>query len=335
MVVDDTPTNLRILVALLAKHGYAVQALTDGPAALAAIEADPPDILLLDIDMPEMDGFEVCHRLKADPLLAEIPVLFISALDHVDDKVRGFEAGGADYITKPFQFEEILARMNAHLELRRYREQAVEEAQLATIHALVALAESRDDATGKHIQRVQLFCRLLAEQIRAERHAAEPISDNWLDTLTHASPLHDIGKVGIPDRVLLKPARLDPVEFSVMQTHAALGAATLETVRRRYPRSDFINLGVEIAGYHHEKWDGTGYPARLAGGAIPLSARIVALADVYDALRSERCYKPAFPHDKANGIILAEDGNHFDPTVVRAYRKLSGRLARVYDEMSV
>ena len=336
LIVDDTPANLRLLGGMLQQHDYGVRPVPNGELALKAATNQRPDLILLDINMPGMDGYEVCARLKEDPILRKVPVIFISALDETIDKIKAFQVGGVDYVTKPFQIEEVLARVHTHLTIHRLQveleehnqtleakvaEQVKEisEAQLATIFALSKLSESRDDDTGKHLERVQNFCRILATEAAKLDEYAAAIDEKFIEQIFHACPLHDIGKVAIPDAVLLKPGKLTDEEYGIMQQHTTIGATTLEAVRAQYPRNTFVVMGLEIARYHHEKWDGSGYPIGVAGSAIPLSARITAVADVYDALTSVRCYKDAFSHEKSCDIILADAGVHFDPGLVEAF----------------
>lgn len=344
MVVDDTPANLTILVELLGRRGYRVAAFPRGSMALKAAALEAPDLMLLDIMMPDMDGFEICRRLKEDEKLREVPVLFISALDDPAGKVRAFAAGGVDYVTKPFQEEELAARVRTHLALGRMRKELerhnqyledlvrekvreISESQLATILALSKLAESRDDVTGKHIERTRIYCRLIALCIRGDPQYREIVTDEFVENIYHAAPLHDIGKVGIPDRILLKPGKLSPEEFEIMKTHTTLGAGTLERVLEEYPGNALLKMGITLTRYHHEKWDGSGYPDGLAGEGIPLGGRIMALADVYDALRSHRPYKEAFSHEQSAAVILEGRGSHFDPAVVDAFEDCASEFA--------
>lgn len=336
MLVDDTPANLKLLEQMLKKRGYHTAAFPSGAMALRAAAKNPPDLILLDIMMPGMSGFEVCRQLKEDEALKEIPVLFISALDDSTNKVEAFSHGGVDYVTKPFQKEEVLARVNTHLRLRRMQRelrqhnlylkdlvreqvQEISDSQLATIIAVSKLAEHRDDETGQHINRTRTFCRRLAEQLQACPDFEEEITDEFIDNIYYAAPLHDIGKVGIPDSILLKPGKLTAEEFEIAKTHVQIGVRTLETVQKQYPKNGFIEIGVALTGTHHEKWDGSGYPNGLAGKEIPLSGRIKALAEVYDALRSKRPYKEPFSHEKSCRIIREGKGTHFDPAVVDAF----------------
>jgi len=350
MIVDDTPANLKLLEEMLRIEGYRVAAFPQGDWALKGAAKNPPDLVLLDINMPQMDGYEVCKRLKEDETLREIPVIFISALNETMDKVKAFAVGGVDYITKPFQFDEVKARIETHLKLRwlqrelekhnRHLETLVQsqvkeiaDSQMATIFALAKLAESRDDDTGQHLERVQTFCKLLAEALSAQPPFRGHITKTYTENILRASPLHDIGKVAIPDSILQKPAKLDADEFAKMQRHTILGAQTLEAVRDQYPGNSFIKMCIAIAQWHHEKWDGSGYPHGLTGEDVPLSARIMAVADVYDALRSRRCYKPAFPHEESRRIITEGSGRHFDPAIVQAFLTREVEIASLRDNM--
>ena len=343
LVVDDTPANLQLLAGMLKDRGYKVRPVTSGRMALRAAKRETPDLVLLDVNMPEMNGFEVCAEMKADSELRAVPIIFISALHEAADKVKAFQAGGVDYITKPFQFEEVQARVDTHLKLReltrRLEErntelrQTVEEqvrellsSQMSTIFALAKLAESRDDDTGVHLERVQIYCRLLAEHLMEKGTGEEGIDRAFVTNIFHASPLHDVGKVAIPDAILLKPGKLTPEEFESMKAHAELGSRTLEAVRHKYPGNAFLNMGIQIARSHHERWDGKGYPDRLAGHDIPICARIMAIADVYDALTSKRCYKPAFSHEKSSQIIVEGAGSQFDARIVEAFIAVQGEF---------
>jgi putative two-component system response regulator len=350
LIVDDTRANLKLLTDMLQGQHYRVRPVLSGKAALASALAEPPDLVLLDINMPEMNGYEVCDRIKAEVLLREVPVIFISALGEVDDKVRAFQHGGLDYITKPFRLEEVLVRVRTHLriralqlELRRHNEhlqelvdekvREVSEAQMAMLFALAKLAESRDTDTGQHVERTQTFCRILAEELSMNSPYAAEIDAKFIDNIYHAAPLHDIGKVGVPDAILLKPGKLTPEEWETMMAHTSHGARTLRAVYERYRGNAFIALGMEIALSHHEKWDGTGYPEKLSGLDIPLSARIMAVADVYDALRAERCYKKSFSHEESRRIIVEGSGAHFEPALVDAFLAREEEFSSVWTRM--
>jgi putative two-component system response regulator len=351
LIVDDTPANLQLLEGMLRQHGYEPRPVPSGRMALQAARIDPPDLILLDINMPGMNGYEVCRQLKADPQLKDIPVLFISAMNEMPDKVEAFGTGGVDYITKPFQFAEVQARVDVHLKLRRLQLELerhnchlqelvadqvreISDLQMATIFALAKLSESRDDMTGRHLERVQSFCKLLAHQLRENGSHQEAIDETFIEDIFHASPLHDIGKVGIPDAILLKPGKLTADEFEVMKQHAVIGAQTLEAVRERSPHNAFIRMGIEISRSHHERWDGRGYPDGLSGEETPLAARVMALADVYDALRSKRTYKSALPHPQCRQIVLQESDGHFDPAVTAAFRQREEEFQLTWERLT-
>jgi len=351
MVVDDTAENLKLLDGILEGGHHEVRLFSSGAMMLRAAEKDPPDLVLLDILMPEMDGYEVCRRMRAEEALHDVPVLFLSALSDVKSKVRAFEAGGVDYVTKPFQMEEVTARVKTHLLLRRtireldehrrdleriVREKVRElsDSQLGTITALSKLAESRDDESGYHVERTQAFCRILCEHlIRSSRHR-DGMTEDFVRNVCGASVLHDVGKVAIPDKILMKPGRLTPHEYEAVKNHAHIGAQTLEAARRQDPRNAFLSVGAAIARSHHERWNGGGYPDGLKGERIPLSARIMAVSDVYDALRSRRPYKQAMPHDEVAGMIRAGAGTDFDPAVVAAFLDAEGEFEMTYEEYS-
>ena len=333
LVVDDTEANLDMLVETLG-NDHEVMAAVDGPSALEIAREETPDLILLDIVMPGMDGYDVCAKLKQDKTTADIPVIFLTSLAEVENKTRGFEAGAVDYVTKPFEALEVRARVRTHLSLTLAKrelahqneilEEKVKErtrelvmTQDVTIHALASLAETRDNETGGHIRRTQDYVRILAEEIKHDRG----LNATTIDLLHKSAPLHDVGKVGVPDAILLKPAKLTSEEFEEMKKHAELGMKAILVAERHLGQQDssFLSLAREIAWTHHEKWDGSGYPRGLAGEEIPLSGRLMALADVYDALISCRVYKAAFSHAKAVNIILEGRGTHFDPRVVDAF----------------
>ncbi len=341
LVVDDTPDNLSLMSALLKDH-YKVKVANHGDKGLRIAASDPPpDLILLDIMMPDIDGYEVCRRLKADPRTRDIPVIFLTARSEVEDETRGLELGAADYITKPISAPIVLARVQAHLLLKAnadflrdksvYLEQEVAKRTLqvqaiqdVTIMAMASLAETRDNETGNHIRRTQLYVQRLAEQLRSHPRFAAFLNERTIETLFKSAPLHDIGKIGIPDHILLKPGKLTPEEFEIMKTHTTLGRSSIEEAERRLGmKVDFLTMAKEIAYSHQEKWDGSGYPEGLAGDAIPVSARLMAIADVYDALISKRVYKPAFSHEEACRIVAEGRGKHFDPDMVDAFLAMS------------
>ena len=340
LVVDDSPESLEVISTELIKY-YEVHVATDGERCLElARRVRRPDLILLDVMMPGIDGYEVCRRLKANPDTADIPVLFLSGRTAADDERIGLEIGAEDYLPKPVNVSVMLARVRAHLRLksaadylrdqnlflerevaRRVRELSV--VQDITIYAMATLAETRDNETGNHIRRTQNYVISLATKLAENPKYEALLPRQEIELLYKSAPLHDIGKIGIPDRILLKPGRLTPEEFEIMKTHAAIGRDSIEAAERLVSMPDsFLRFAKEIAGSHHEKWDGSGYPQGLAGEAIPLSARLMALADVYDALISKRVYKEAFTHEVARDIILKGCGTHFDPAVVDAFTAL-------------
>ncbi|MBF0259397.1 MAG: response regulator [Desulfamplus sp.] len=349
LIVDDIPFNLEVLGEMLKGYGLRVRPVTNGKLALKAAQKDPPDIILLDIMMPDMDGYEVCRRLKEDQKLKEIPVIFISALNETKDIIKAFSSGGVDYITKPFQIAEVKARVSTHLKIHQLQVelekhnlnlnklvkeqvQEISESQIATIFALAKLAEHRDDDTGTHLFRIRNFCRMLATNLEDSSIYQDQINSKFIDNIYNASPLHDIGKVGIPDNILLKPGKLTSDEFEIIKKHTIIGSDTLQEVLETYQKNSFINMGIAIARSHHEKWNGSGYPDALAGENIPLAARILAVADVYDALRAKRVYKPAFTHEKACEIISNDSGKHFDPVIVNAFTKIASEFDAEIEE---
>ena len=337
LVVDDTPDNLSLMSSLLKDH-YKVKVANHGEKGLRIAMSDtPPDLILLDIMMPDIDGYEVCRRLKADAKTRGIPVIFLTARSEVEDETRGLELGAADYITKPISPPIVLARVQAHLALKANadflrdkseyleqqvakRTQEVQAIQDVTIMAMASLAETRDNETGNHIRRTQFYVKRLALELKDHPRFSEYLSGRMIELLYKSAPLHDIGKVGIPDSILMKPGKLTPEEFEIMKSHTTLGRDSIEDAERRLGmKVDFLRMAKEIAYSHQEKWDGSGYPEGLVGDAIPVSARLMALADVYDALISKRVYKPAFSHEEASRIVLEGKGKHFDPDVADAF----------------
>ena len=343
LIVDDLPENLEVLDGLLRSAGYGVKAANNGHAALKlAAGPDAPALILLDVMMPGMDGYAVLDALRADPATRDIPVIFVTALAGAGDEEAGLARGAVDYIAKPLKPLVVLARVRTQLQAKMARdllrdqktwlEQEVvrrmadnDRIQAVSIRALAELAETRDQETGAHILRTQSYVRVLAEQLAANPRFAQTLTPSYIELLARSAPLHDIGKVGIPDHILHKPGKLDPAEWTVMKTHARLGAQAIERAERDSsgPHGGqpvaFLSLAKEIAHWHHEHWDGSGYPDGLAGDAIPLSARLMALADVFDAMSTRRVYKTAFPFDEVKREIVAGRGSHFDPDVVDAF----------------
>ncbi len=347
LVVDDTPDNLSLMSGLLSGD-YTVKVAPSGARALKIAHADtPPDLILLDIMMPEMDGYEVCRQLKADPRTAAIPVIFLTAKSEVKDEQHGFQLGAVDYITKPVSPPIVLARVRTHLTLKASsdflrdkndylekevarRTDEVRAVQDVTILTMASLAETRDNDTGNHILRTQWYVKLLADHLQHHPRFAAELTPAYIEVLFKSAPLHDIGKVGIPDRILLKPGRFEPDEWEIMKTHCALGRdAIVHAERRLGVDVPFLSCAKEIAYSHQEKWDGSGYPDGLAGDAIPLSARLMAVADVYDALISRRVYKEAVPHEKAVALMREGRGTHFDPDIPDAFVALEAECKAI------
>ncbi|MBK9019099.1 MAG: response regulator [Sulfuritalea sp.] len=338
LIVDDVPANLSILGDLLHDAGYQVKAATSGRAALRYATQEPrPALIVLDVMMPEMDGYQVLSALRQNPLTRDIPVIFLTALDNARDEERGFQHGAADYITKPIKPDVVLARVRSQLLARLagnwLRDQnAALEAEVArrmeeneliqavSIRALAHLAETRDPETGNHILRTQGYVRLLATRLQTHARFAATLDDAYIKMLAASAPLHDIGKVGIPDSILQKPGKLTPEEWEIMKTHSKLGSDAIEQAERDMDRPvEFLALAKEVAHWHHERWDGRGYPDGLKEDAIPLSARLMTMADVFDALISKRCYKDAMPLAEVADIISSERDRQFDPDITDAF----------------
>ena len=331
LIVDDSPENLMVLTDLLSPT-YRVLAAQSGEKCLRiATGKTLPDLILLDVMMPGMDGYEVLKQLRTNPETSRIPVVLLTALADSQSEEYGLSLGAADYITKPIKPAIVQARVRTQLEAKQSQNTALEAEvarrmtendliQQVSIRALAHLAEIRDPETGNHILRTQGYVRLLANALASHPRFIDTLTPRYIDLLSRSAPLHDIGKVGIPDHVLLKPAKLTVEEWEVMRTHAKLGSDAIEEAERDIEQPlAFLTLAKEIAHWHHEKWDGSGYPDGLRGDEIPLSARLMALADVFDALINVRVYKAAMPYDEARALILSGTGQHFDPDVVTAF----------------
>ena len=337
LIVDDSPENLTVLNELL-QPIYLVRVATSGQKALRIAGTAPrPDLILLDVMMPEMDGYQVFEQLRANAATCDIPIIFVTAMDNTEAELHGLDVGAVDYITKPIVPPIVLARIHTQLELKQARDWLRDqngylEAEIAkrmaeneliqevSIRALAHLAETRDPETGNHILRTQCYVQQLALKMQTHPRFASTLSDRYIRLLARSAPLHDIGKVGIPDAILRKPGPLTPEEWAIMKTHAQLGSEAIELAERDAAEPvEFLFLAKEIAHWHHEKWDGSGYPDGLSGDAIPVSARIMALADVFDALISRRVYKNPMPYDAVQDIITAGRGRHFDPDLVDAF----------------
>jgi putative two-component system response regulator len=313
LIVDDDPIALELLKDTLAEAGHEVVCASNGREAFTIFSNDPRDVVISDWQMPDLDGLGLCQSIRRGGFPSYTYIILLTAHNTTAERVRGLVAGADDFIAKPFEPPELLARIQSAERILSL------ETRDVAIFALAKLAESRDPETGAHLERVQNFSRVLAQQLPAIGHFAEEIDAEYIRLLYSTSPLHDIGKVGIPDSVLLKPGRLSDREFEIMKTHTSIGAQTLDAALTRFPKTRFLSMARDIAISHHERFDGTGYPNQLAADNVPLSARIVALADVYDALTSKRIYKDAFTHDIAKGIIVKDSGTHFDSRIVDAF----------------
>ena len=343
LIVDDNEVNRQLLHALTQSLGHEPLLAENGFSALAQMRKKMPDLVLLDILMPEMDGYAVLESMKSDGGLKHLPVIMISAVDQMYSIIRCIEIGADDYIVKPYDSTLLRARIEASLEKKRLRDseeayrnkiedynlnlehqvqaqvESITSAQIAIIFAMAKLAESRDPETGEHLERMAEYSKLLSKNLKLLPKHQAVIDDKFINNIYAASPLHDIGKVGIPDKILTKPGKLSEHEFKIMKTHSLIGADTLRIVDEKHPGNDLVLMGIEIAESHHEKWDGTGYPHGISGEVIPLAGRILALGDVYDALTSKRVYKDPFSHEKSRAIIIEGRGVHFDPDVVDAF----------------
>lgn len=348
LIVDDMSENLEVLDGLLRTAGYRVKAAKNGAAALRlASDRDAPSLILLDVMMPGMDGYMVLERLQNDSATCDIPVIFVTALTEASDEEAGLAMGAADYISKPIKPAVLLARVRTHLQAKLARDlmrdqnawleaevsrrmEENEQIQAVSIRALANLAETRDQETGRHIRRTQAYVRVLAEALAGDPRFAPVLTPTWIDLLTRSAPLHDIGKIGIPDHILHKRGKLDADERTVMKTHAEMGARAIEFAERDEVKpAAFLALARDIAHWHHEHWDGSGYPDGLSGEAIPLAARLMAVADVFDAMMSRRVYKSPFPADEVRAHIVEQRGAHFDPDVVDAF------IARYQDFLDI
>jgi putative two-component system response regulator len=327
LVVDDEPANLNLMRQIL-KEEYELAFAKSGADALANLEKQVPDLILLDVMMPGMDGYEVCKKIKADPRFNHIPVVFCTAMTEEGDEVRGFKLGASDYVTKPVRPAVVLARMKTHIALADQRRAIHKEINIAhadlidsRLQSLLMLgkaAEFKDNDTGLHVIRMSHYSQMLAR--------ASGWNEESCDLLLYAAPMHDIGKISTPDNILKKPGALSPEEMTVMRLHCDAGAEIISQAQSDTP---LFNMAREIALGHHEKWDGSGYPKGLSGNEIAISSRIVAIADVFDALTSKRPYKEAWPLDKAFAHLQANAGTHFDPELIEVFLGLKKEIAEV------
>ena len=341
LVVDDAPDSIEPIVTCLHRADFRTRIATRGERALRLAASTPvPDLILLDVTMPDMDGYEVCRQLMNNPVTAGIPVIFLTIRNEELDEQLGFDAGAIDYITKPISPPLVLTRIRNHLNLKAasdflrdrnsYLEQEVRRRtrelsliQDATIVAMASLAETRDNETGNHIRRTQIYLRTLARHLQSHPRFSAELTDENIDLMYKSAPLHDIGKVAIPDRILLKPGELTPAEFEIMKTHTTLGREAISRAEALFGGiSSFLRFAKEIAYSHQEKWDGSGYPLGLSGERIPVAARLMAVADMYDSLITRRIYKTAHSHAQAIDILRAGRGTDFDPDIIDAFLAL-------------
>ena len=340
LVVDDQPQNIELLEAYLVPQGYEIVKAANGEEALGKLSSNPIDLILLDVMMPGMDGFEVTRRVRQDDKNRMLPIILVTALREKEDRVKGIEAGCDDFLSKPFDKMELLARVQSLLKVKAYNDlmsnyrkelesevtsrteelkrafERIKAASLDTIYRLSMASEYKDEDTGAHIKRMSRYCAAIARCMG--------LDESTIETILYAAPMHDLGKIGIPDLILVKPAKLDPLEWEIMKLHTVIGAKILKG-----SDAEFIRLGETIAWSHHEKWDGSGYPNNLKGVEIPIAGRIAAIADVFDALTSKRPYKEPFPVEKSLTIIMEGRGSHFDPDVVDAFFAIQDKILNI------
>jgi putative two-component system response regulator len=327
LIADDDDVTREIIQYQLKYLGHDVHTACDGEEAWDAIVGSDLDVAILDWDMPEATGPELCRRIRESDREHYLYVMLLTARNRPEHVVQGLRSGADAFVTKPIGIEELTARVEVAERMLAM------ETRDVTIFSLARLAESRDPETGQHLERVRTYARALAQEVATEKGLGDVVDGEFIRLIYATSPLHDIGKVGIPDAVLLKPGKLTPEEFTVMKRHAAIGAETLDAAFKKYPRARFLQMAREIAAGHHERWDGKGYPCGLRGQEIPLSARIVSVADVYDALTSKRIYKDAFGHEEAVRIIREGAGTQFDPRLVEAFLRIADSWQRISAEL--
>ena len=343
LVVDDQPQNIELLEAHLATQGYDIVSAANGQEALEKLSKNEIDLILLDVMMPGMDGFEVTRRVRQDDKHRLLPIILVTALRETQDRIKGIEAGCDDFISKPFDKMELLARVRSLLKVKAYNDllsnyqnelelevakrteelkqafERIKAASLDTIYRLSMASEYKDEDTGAHIKRMSRYSAAVARRLG--------LDENMVETILYAAPMHDVGKIGIPDQILMKPGKLDPAEWKIMKQHTVIGAKILEG-----SEAEFIRIGETIAQTHHEKWDGSGYPNNLKGMEIPITGRVTAIADVFDALLSKRPYKKPFSVEKSLAIIKVGRGSHFDPDVVDAFFAIQDEILTIKNQ---
>lgn len=352
LIVDDSPEDIKILANSLPDY-IKKQVALDGNRAINILNnsTNLPDLIFLDVMMPKMNGYEVCEIIKSNDKLKDIPIIFLSADSKSESKVDAFSKGGIDYITKPYEKEEVLYRLKVHLKESQIKKeleesnrhlvtivnekiQEIAKMQIGTTKALIKLLDIRDGDTGLHVIQSQLLCKMIAEKLKENGHYTDIITMEYIDNIFLASPLHDIGKVAIPDYILLKPGKLTEEEFEIMKKHTTMGADYLLSLLDIYPDNKTLEMGEKIARYHHERWDGKGYPEGLRGNDIPVCARIMAIADVYNALISKRVYKDKLSHQESIKIISNGRGTYFDPTILDAFLNIEHDIGTLLDDGS-
>ncbi len=339
MVIDDNVTNLNIARTALEGH-YDVLLIPSGEKALKLFERITPNLILLDVDMPGMNGFDVIKQIKQSSLpVRNVPIIFVTAKDDSGSELDGLNLGAVDYITKPFSLPLLLKRVELHLQLQRYSQhlenmveektRVISELQYSIVHVLSDMVERRDGSTGGHLIRTQNYLKVLLDEVKRQKLYEDELRGLDMELLIHASQLHDVGKMSIPDRILLKPGKLTEEEFKIMKTHTTLGANAIRYAMSSFQEKKFLEIAASFAGFHHERWDGTGYPDGLSGQNIPIEGRLMAIVDVYDALISERPYKRSFSHEEAKDIITSGRGTHFDPLLVDVFTKVSDVFKKI------
>lgn len=328
LIADDDLTGCAILQEILSHEGLECDVVHDGDEALRALETKDIQLALIDWEMPGLSGPELCKRVRSEITGRYIYLILVTGRDSSSDIVEGLGAGADDYVRKPYSQEELAVRIRAGIRV------ASLETRDVTIFAMARLAESRDPETGAHLERVRAYCRALAEEMRREQVYKDEVDAEFVQLIYQTSPLHDIGKIGIPDSILLKPDHLSDSEYQIMKSHTQIGFETLDDAARQFPTAKFLSMARDIAISHHERWDGTGYPRGLKGEAIPLCGRVIAVADVYDALVSKRVYKAALPHETARDIILKGAGTHFDPTITAVFAKVDHKFREIRERFA-
>ena len=331
LVVDDNLTILKQISSYLADD-YEISLAKSGHLALQICVKERPDLILLDIEMPEMNGFDVISKIKQNPYLDRIPVIFLTANRSAEIEIRALESGARDYIVKPVEKNILIHRIELHLRFTSYQAQTEQTVTALSDGIAVSFAEmieSRDENTGGHVVRTSKYVGILGKELLLQGHFPDELNPAELQMMVRAAPLHDIGKIAISDRVLLKAGRLDDVEFAIMKRHAEIGATILNRMYQRMPAQHYLRYASLIASSHHERYDGKGYPRGLTGENIPLCGRIMAVADVYDALMDNRVYRGSMGHIQASNIIFENAGTHFDPRIVEAFKNTRYQLLEI------